>query len=67
MEQLIKITIQVSQFYLFIGTLFAIFFILRGGKNLDTKYSNAPIVAKIIWIPATILLWVYLLPKIIRK
>ena len=49
--------------YLLIGFVFAIWFAVRGVQQLDEEAAHAPFIFRLLIIPGSILLWIFLLKK----
>ncbi len=53
--------------YLMVGAVFALWFVFFRVHHLDHGAENTPIGFKLLIIPGSILLWPYILSKILRK
>lgn len=53
--------------YLCLGVLFGLYFVFAGAKKIDASVSHAPFSFKLIILPASIVLWIYLLFKLLKK
>ncbi len=67
-------TIQIVDFfliglaiYLFLGFVFAVFFVLKGAAKLDAGVRAAPWHFKLIIFPGSMLLWIVLLIKLQKR
>lgn len=67
MINIISIAIDGFFLYLVIGLLFSIWFVLKGAKMLDDGMLGTPFHLKLILIPGSILLWLPLTIKLLRK
>jgi len=53
--------------YLLIGFVFAIWFVFRKVKQLDEQTAGAPLFFRVLILPGSILLWIFLWKKIREK
>lgn len=53
--------------YLILGGLFAIFFLSKAIYKMDSLVKSSSIAFRLILIPASVLLWPYLLLKIFKR
>ncbi len=53
--------------YLILGFCFAIFFILKGAKILDPVVKSSSVSFCLLLMPASVLIWPWLLIKILRR
>ena len=53
--------------YIVVGALFATYFLSRGVARLDHAAAAAPLFARMLWLPATIALWPFLLAKCLKS
>ncbi|TRX62540.1 hypothetical protein FNH22_00140 [Fulvivirga sp. M361] len=67
MEQSISILIDALGVYMFIGLLFAFWFVTVGVKKLDVGAQGTPWHFKLILVPGSILLWPVLTWKLMAK
>ncbi|MEZ4956483.1 MAG: hypothetical protein R2825_23195 [Saprospiraceae bacterium] len=61
-------TISVYVFYssLFLGLLFAMWFIANGVRKIDDGMHSAPWKMRLMLLPGSVLLWPYLLKRILK-
>jgi hypothetical protein len=57
----------VVSIYLSIGFVFAILFAFRWVDKFDDEASGAPLLFRLLIIPASTLLWIYLLKRVREK
>lgn len=55
--QPVIILLRIVLLYIVAGIVFALFFLWRGAERLDESARNASWKTKILWLPATVLLW----------
>ncbi len=67
MELIVDLFLWFLMVYLSVGILFSIYFLAKGAAVLDEGARNTPWHFKVIIIPGTILLWLMLLMKILKK
>jgi len=67
MEQVIDIFLWFLAGYALLGVFFSIFFALKGASLIDEGVKNAPWHFKFIIIPGSIMLWIFLLLKIVKR
>jgi len=53
--------------YLAIGFVFGVFFIFKGAEIIHQDIKGAGLGLKLLLLPASVLLWPYLLRKVIQK
>ncbi|MBV6645797.1 MAG: hypothetical protein KI790_10130 [Cyclobacteriaceae bacterium] len=53
--------------YLLLGTAFSIYFVFAGANRLDPGVKDAPWHFRLIIWPGSVLLWVTLLTKLLKK
>jgi hypothetical protein len=61
------IAIYILYDYCIIGLCFAIFFVFSGAEKIHHPTKDGGIGLKILLLPASILLWPYLLKRVIQK
>ena len=67
MEQVIDVLLLLLLIYGCVGVAFGIFFIFKGAQKLDPEVKNSPWHFRLMILPGSILLWSYLLIKMIRN
>ncbi|HYV93062.1 MAG TPA: hypothetical protein VE978_14825 [Chitinophagales bacterium] len=53
--------------YLLAGLIFAVLFAFKLVDDFDEEAKGAPVIFRLLIVPASALLWIYLLKKIRRK
>ena len=53
--------------YLLVGFVFAILFAFRWVDEFDEEANGAPLMFRLLIIPASMLLWIYLVKKVREK
>ncbi len=53
--------------YVTLGALFAVYFITKGAQQLDKGVEGSPWHFRLIIFPGSMLLWIVLLIKLLRK
>ena len=53
--------------YLLAGLIFAVLFAFKLVDDYDEEAKNAPLIFRLLIVPASALLWIYLLKKIREK
>ncbi len=61
------IAIYILYAYCIIGLCFAIFFVFSGAEKIHHSTKDGGIGLKILLLPTSILLWPYLLKRVIQK
>ena len=67
MVEIISFAIDIFFIYLAIGVLFSIWFVFAGAARLDDGVPKAPWHFRLIILPGSILLWIPLLIKLLKK
>ena len=63
----IEILVQIISVYLLAGVFFYFFFISNGMYKLDSSTKETSVWFKLLIAPASIVLWVFLLVKLLKK
>ncbi len=63
MKVFFAIFLGVFGIYVLIGFIFAIFFVIKGIKVIDQDAAGASWVLRLLLFPASVALWIVLLPK----
>jgi hypothetical protein len=61
------IAIYILYAYLLIGMGFALFFIFSGAEKIHHSIKGSGIGLKLLLLPASVMLWPYLLKRVIQK
>lgn len=64
---MISILLNIVLFYLFAGFVFALVFAFRWVDKMDEQACGAPIGFRLMILPASILLWPYLLRRHLKN
>jgi len=67
MELAIQIFVNILGVYVLIGLLFAIYFFLKGARQLDGLIADSSWKVRLLLVPGAIGLWPILLRKLILK
>ncbi len=63
MKILITILLSIAGIYTAIGLVFALFFVTRGVQAIDEDAQGMSWVLRLMLYPASVVLWIFLLPK----
>lgn len=66
-ESLVDGLLLLISVYLLLGILFSIYFLVKGARELDEGVEGTPWHFKLLIWPGSVLLWVVLLTRILRK
>ncbi|MCY7411041.1 MAG: hypothetical protein LH473_12280 [Chitinophagales bacterium] len=64
---IVSAVLIIAAVYLLTGLLFALFFVFKLVDHFDHQAAGAPFSFQLIILPASILLWIFLLIKIIKN
>ncbi len=67
METVINILLYLLSGYLSLGVLFACYFVISGAPKIDPLLKNSTHSIRILLLPGVILMWIFLVVKIIQK
>ena len=66
-ESFVTIGLSVAGIYLLLGLIFAIVFAFSLVNRFDEQAKNAPLMFRLLIIPGSSLLWIYLIVKLRKK
>lgn len=66
-ESFVNIMFSLAGIYLLIGLIFAFIFAFSLVNRFDEQAKDAPLMFRLLIIPASALLWVYLIVKLRKK
>jgi hypothetical protein len=52
--------------YFILGMLFGVYFVLAGCRRIDPTAASAKVLVRLIWLPAAVVLWPFLLKQIFQ-